>query len=106
MDSPELLQDAQQLPDVGKHGRAVVADRCRARGEVAIHDVEEDPRGAGELHDDVARAERVMQRRDLQQVEDQAVLVHDALRRTGRAARVADDERVVERDAGVDDAVV
>lgn len=82
----EFSQDSDELSDVRPHGRAIVADcRCACR-EMAIHDVEQDPRGTGELHDDATWSEGVVQHGDFLEVEDQAMLVDDALGWAGRAA--------------------
>jgi hypothetical protein len=53
---------------------------------MAVHDVEQDPRGAGELYDDITWSEGVVQHGDFLEVDDQAVLVDDALGWAGRAA--------------------
>jgi hypothetical protein len=66
---------------------------------MAVHDIEQYPRCAGELHHHVIRPEGIVQHGDLLEVQDQAVLMYDAFWRTCCATRIADYERVVEWDA-------
>lgn len=55
---------------------------------MSIHNVEQNPRGARVLHDHIARTKRVVKAADLLELQDQAVLMDNAFRRTSRAGGI------------------
>ena len=77
--------------------RPVVQDDARVDGEPRDEVVPHHPAGRAEPEEPIRRPEIVMQRMDLQVLEqDAAVPVDDRLRQPGRARRVEDEERVIE----------
>jgi hypothetical protein len=95
---PFVGGEPPQGEEVGRGGIAVEAHHRRSREQPRHEEVPHHPSGGREPEEDIGRAEVAVERDRLHVLErDAAVAVHDRLRQAGRAGRVEDVERMVER---------
>lgn len=94
-----FFKNARHETNVWVHGRAVVANASCACSQLAVEYVEDYPSRACELHDGIAWTEVVMHNFVFQKLHNRAVLMDNTFWSPGRAAGIADEERVVEGNA-------